>query len=112
MYGHCAFAVVRTFQADVVFKIFAYDLQYLEVFLWKFLGFLIFSLLRLGKLLDLFLKLTDRKLILDHEIAKIFLKLEIFHSEKNLGMSHAEKSDLQVVLQFCWEFEQAKEIGH
>ena len=50
VYSHRAFAGICTLQADVVFKILAYDFKNFEIFLRKVLLHLLRLFLRFGKL--------------------------------------------------------------
>ena len=88
MDGHRSFSCSGALKTDVVFKIFAYDLKDLEVFLRKVLYFLLLRFVLLSHLADLVLKLTYRKIIFDHEVAEVFLDVGVFHSEKYLGVSY------------------------
>ena len=75
MDGHGALAVVRTLETYVVFKIFADNLQHLEVLVRQLLDFILLFRLLLSELLQFFFQLAYGEILLDDQVAKIFLKI-------------------------------------
>ena len=69
MDGHRSLSSVAALETNVVFKIFAYYFENLEIFFRKVLSGCVSGLfLRFRHLLDLLFQMADRKVFLDHYV--------------------------------------------
>jgi hypothetical protein len=88
-------------------------LQHAEILVRQLLGvFRAADVVLAQQLADLVLQLADGQAALDRQVAQLFLQLRVLDSEDDLGVTDAQKTDLEVVLYLGGKLEQAELIGH